>query len=105
MTSDARDRITDLYHAALTRAPEDRAAFLNDACQGDDALRREVGSLLGYNEAAAPSDRRMDHRVAAIRIARRGEMIAAASRHAGGNSSRHEDVVAGDAPDSCSGSR
>ncbi len=32
----------------------DRAAFLREACAGDDALRRDVESLLGYEDAAAP---------------------------------------------------
>ena len=54
MEPDRADLITDLYHAALERAPEDRDAFLREACDGDEALRREVGSLLGYNDAAAP---------------------------------------------------
>ena len=43
-----RDRISDLYHRALERAPEGRSAFLEDACAGDAALRREVESLLEY---------------------------------------------------------
>jgi hypothetical protein len=51
MASDARDRITEIYHAALTRPPEERRVFLNDACQGDEALRRELDSLLGYQSA------------------------------------------------------
>src|SRR4029450_13561585 len=31
---------------AVERAPGERAAFLDEACHGDDGLRREVGSLL-----------------------------------------------------------
>ena len=54
MEPDRADLITNLYHAALERAPEDRDAFLRKACDGDEALRREVGSLLGYNDAGAP---------------------------------------------------
>ena len=47
-------RISDLYHRALARPPEERSAFLQRACDGDTALRREVESLLGYESAAAP---------------------------------------------------
>ena len=48
MPSDRRDLISDLYHAALARAPEERAAFLVEACDGDEALREEVASLLEF---------------------------------------------------------
>ena len=47
MEPDRRHRITDLYHAALQLAPEERVAFMNAACDGDEALRQEVESLLG----------------------------------------------------------
>lgn len=39
-------QIERLYHAALEREPDERAAFLDEACAGDDELRREVESLL-----------------------------------------------------------
>jgi serine/threonine protein kinase/WD40 repeat protein len=39
-------RIEELYHAALTRAEGERAAFLAHACERDHALKREVESLL-----------------------------------------------------------
>jgi serine/threonine protein kinase len=35
-----------LYHEALARAPEARAAFLREACAGDPALLRAVDALL-----------------------------------------------------------
>jgi serine/threonine protein kinase/Tol biopolymer transport system component len=35
-----------LYHGALARPAGERAAFLAEACAGDDALRRDVESLL-----------------------------------------------------------
>jgi len=50
-----RDRwrqIEELYHAALERAPDERAAFLAEACAGDSDLRREVAELLGYDGEA-----------------------------------------------------
>jgi serine/threonine protein kinase len=48
MEPDRRHRISDLYHAALDRAPGKRDAFLKEACGGDEALRREIDSLLQY---------------------------------------------------------
>jgi len=41
-----------LYHGALERAAEERAAFLSEACGSDDELRREVESLLAYQDKA-----------------------------------------------------
>jgi serine/threonine-protein kinase len=53
MEPDRRNRISDLYHAALARAPEERRAFLTDACNEDDVLRQEVESLLQFEPASA----------------------------------------------------
>ena len=44
-------RVEDLYHAANALPIGERAAFLDEACGGDTALRREVASLL--DEATA----------------------------------------------------
>ena len=41
-------KIEELYHAALGRGESERPAFLDQACGGDEALRREVESLLAY---------------------------------------------------------
>jgi eukaryotic-like serine/threonine-protein kinase len=38
--------ISRLCHEALDRSPEERRSFLDTACLGDEALRREVESLL-----------------------------------------------------------
>jgi TolB-like protein len=46
------EKIEQLYHAALECAPDGRAAFLDAACGGDQSLRREVESLLAYDEPA-----------------------------------------------------
>jgi len=43
---DRWEQIERLYHAALEREPEAREAFLNEACAGDEVLRREVAGLL-----------------------------------------------------------
>jgi len=42
-------QIETLYHAALERAPDERAAFLADACADDSGLLREVEELLRYD--------------------------------------------------------
>ena len=49
MEPDRRHRqISDIYHAALARNPAEREAFVRNACDEDEALRREVESLLQY---------------------------------------------------------
>ena len=45
-------QISRLYHEAGARSEEERSAFLDAACEGDKALRREVESLLA-DEARA----------------------------------------------------
>jgi eukaryotic-like serine/threonine-protein kinase len=45
-------QIDQLLEAALDRPPSQRAAFLNQACAGDAALRRKVESLLSSDEQA-----------------------------------------------------
>src|SRR5688572_1800787 len=44
--------------AALERPANERAAFLADACHGDDALRQEVESLLAH---ASPAEQFLEH--------------------------------------------
>jgi serine/threonine protein kinase len=45
--------IESLYHAACELKPEKRQAYLERACSGDEALRREVESLLAHEGMAA----------------------------------------------------
>jgi serine/threonine-protein kinase len=45
-------QVEQLCQAALDRAPDERAAFLKQACAEDTELRREVESLLGYQPRA-----------------------------------------------------
>src|ERR1700730_3712871 len=52
MTSDRWQRIEQLYHSALELGGNQRAAFLREACAGDDALRQEVESLLAQENGA-----------------------------------------------------
>lgn len=52
MTPERWQQIEKLYHSALGRQPAERAAFLQEACAGDEALRQEVESLLVHQEQA-----------------------------------------------------
>ena len=52
MITDRWRQIESLCHAALARPAEDRAAYLAEACGGDEALREEVESLVGECDAA-----------------------------------------------------
>src|SRR5690349_6818160 len=45
-------QIEDVYHSALSRPSEARAAFLADACGGDTDLQQRVQSLLAAEEQA-----------------------------------------------------
>ena len=45
-------RVKDVFHEALIRPPDARAAFLDEACEADAELRREVESLLASHEEA-----------------------------------------------------
>src|SRR5262245_45169402 len=40
-----------LYHAARSRPPDERAAFLEHECRGDNELQAEIESLLAGSEA------------------------------------------------------
>lgn len=52
MTPERYQQIGEMYHAALELAPEYRAAFLAQTCIGDEALLREVESLIAANDEA-----------------------------------------------------
>src|SRR5262245_32968380 len=43
-------QIEQIYYAALERESSARTAFLEQACQSDEKLRREVESLLGQTD-------------------------------------------------------
>ena len=45
-------QVDQLFQAALEREPEERAAFISEACGGDDSLRREVEALLAADGQA-----------------------------------------------------
>jgi serine/threonine protein kinase/tetratricopeptide (TPR) repeat protein len=46
MESELWQRITDLFDEAMTRGPKERIAFLEKACEGDTALRKQVERLI-----------------------------------------------------------
>ncbi len=46
------EQIESVYHSALQREAAQRPAFLDEVCSGDPMLRREVESLLSYDEPA-----------------------------------------------------
>ena len=45
-------QLDELFHSVLEREPGERAAFLEQACIGDDSLRRQVEALLAAHEQA-----------------------------------------------------
>src|SRR5712675_1187090 len=46
MKAERWKQVNDLFQSTVERAPGERAAFLDEACHGDEGLRREVESLL-----------------------------------------------------------
>ena len=52
MTSERWKQIEQLYHLSLKQEWSQRAAFLKEACTGDEELRREVESLLAFEPRA-----------------------------------------------------
>jgi Tol biopolymer transport system component len=53
MPTDRWRRVEELYHQALTCDESQRATFLRQACADDEALRRDVESLLKHEGTAA----------------------------------------------------
>ena len=52
MSPERWEKISEIYHAALELEDGERAAFLEKIGAGDDALRREVESLLKADREA-----------------------------------------------------
>jgi len=46
-------QIESVFNAAHEKSAEERAGFLDEACSGDSAIRREVDSLLASEDLAA----------------------------------------------------
>lgn len=52
MKNERWQQVERLYHSALTKQASERSAFLVEICAGDEELRREVESLLAYEDRA-----------------------------------------------------
>jgi serine/threonine protein kinase/Tol biopolymer transport system component len=52
MTPESHRKICDIYYSASEITPAERPAFLDEACGGDEALRREVESMLAARDRA-----------------------------------------------------
>src|SRR6266536_1579149 len=52
MSDDTWQQLKTCFHAALELAPEERSAFLSQACDGDDDLRDRAEKLLASHEDA-----------------------------------------------------
>ena len=64
------EQVAQLHRAALEREGSERAAFLKEACGGDEDLRREVESLLAYEGKKASFMESPALEVAAKQLAR-----------------------------------
>ena len=62
-------QVDQLFHSALEREPEERAAFLDQACGGDAELRREVESLLAAEAEAESTTKALPAQIAAELLA------------------------------------
>jgi tetratricopeptide (TPR) repeat protein len=52
MTPARWQQINSVFQEALDRSSEERGAFLDEACSGDEASRKEVQSLISFHERA-----------------------------------------------------
>ena len=57
-----------LFHAALARVESERAAFVRDACRGDEPLRHDVESLLAFELDAQAFMQASAFEIAALQI-------------------------------------
>src|SRR5580765_4297748 len=91
------ERAGDVFLAALSRPAAERDAFLVGACAGDEALLREVGSLLvfheGGNTGGAHPAVEKDEFSAGDMFAGRYRMIARVGRGGMGDVWRADDLV------------
>ncbi|MGE0126503.1 MAG: WD40 repeat domain-containing serine/threonine protein kinase [Blastocatellales bacterium] len=52
MDKERKRQIDEILQAAIDMKPDERAAFLKEACNGDESLRREVEALFNLESAA-----------------------------------------------------
>ena len=50
MTPERWQKVKEIFQSALERAPDERSAFLESACRGDESLHKEVESLIASHE-------------------------------------------------------
>jgi len=91
------ERAGEVFLAALSRPVAERDAFLVDACRGDEALLREVGSLLLFHEDESepeidPFAGRKDYAAGDV-FAGRYRMIARVGRGGMGDVWRADDLT------------
>jgi serine/threonine protein kinase/Tfp pilus assembly protein PilF len=67
MTPERWQQIDGVLQAALQRPQDQRAGFLDETCAGDESLRKEVESLLGFDQQAK-SFMEVPAREAALRV-------------------------------------
>ena len=70
INKDRWGEVEEIYHAALAHEPSGRAEFLDEACDGDAEIRREVDSLLKFDEQAGAFIERPAVELAARAMAR-----------------------------------
>lgn len=68
--------IDDIFGSALERPHAEREAFLDEACRGDQSLRREVESLLEHDQTGGFIDRPCFGAAARLLCGGRGESFA-----------------------------
>src|SRR5438477_1569214 len=80
MTPQQYERLTELFHAVLEIAPDQRAAFLDQVSDGDADLRRELESLLAAHEQrAAYTEKPPDDIAAGLYLAQQDNSAAGAA--------------------------
>jgi len=79
MTPQQYERLTELFHAVLEIAPDQRAAFLDQVSDGDAGLRRELESLLAAHEQRAAYTEKPPDDIAAGMFLAQHDIGAAAS--------------------------
>src|SRR5712691_10923344 len=79
MTPEQYERLTELFHAVLEIAPDQRTAFLEELSDGDTNLRRELESLLAAHEQRAAYTEKPPDDIAAGMFLAQHDIGAAAS--------------------------